>query len=352
MLAAVYHGRRDIRVQDCPAPPNPQPGWVTVAITYCGICGTDIDEYLRGPVVIPTAPHPLTHAHAPLVLGHEGTGVVLAAGPGTGIEPGTRVGLENSVSCGHCSACLSGNRQLCPQLAVMGLMMDGALAEAVNVPASMCAALPAGLPDEAGAMAESLAVAVRAVRRSGAVAGIDVHVFGAGTIGLMVAQVARTAGARSVTIRDPSAARLGRAEAMGFEAMPPGVDTETVPVVFECTGTAAGMRDSLSATAKSGTTVVVGIHDRPREIDLLAQLMNERVILASLSHAMNDDYIPAIELLREGRVDFEALITDRVPLQNAVDRGFEALVADPESHLKVLVDCRPQGPGRGITSRP
>jgi (R,R)-butanediol dehydrogenase/meso-butanediol dehydrogenase/diacetyl reductase len=98
--------------------------------------------------------------------------------------------------------------------------------------------------------------------------------------------------------------------------------------------------DSLAATAKSGTTVVVGVHDQPREIDLLAQLMDERVILASLSHAMNDDYVPAIALLHERRVDFEPLITDRVPLEGAVERGFEPLVADPESHLKVLIDCR------------
>src|SRR5437899_12650145 len=101
----------------------------------------------------------------------------------------------------------------------MGLMMDGALAEAVNVPASMCAPLPSGLPDEAGALAESLAVAVRAVRRAGGVAGMDVHVFGAGTIGLMTAQVARAGGARSVTLRDPSPARSARAAAMGFEVM-------------------------------------------------------------------------------------------------------------------------------------
>jgi len=341
VLAAVYHGRHDIRVQEWPAPPSPPRGWVTVAITYCGICGTDIEEYTHGPVVIPTEPHPLTGARAPLVLGHEGAGVVFAAGAGSDIDPGTRVGLENSVGCGRCAACLSGNRQLCPQLAVMGLMLDGALAEALNVPASMCAALPAGLADEAGALAESLAVAVRAVRRAGSVAGVAVHVFGAGTIGLMAAQVARAAGARSVTLRDPSSPRLRRAEAMGFEVALPGASGMRVPVVFECTGTAAGLSDALSATAKSGTTVVLGVHARPREIDLVAMLMDERVILASLSHAMNDDYIPAIELLHQRKVDFEPLITDRVPLASAVDRGFKPLVEDPEGHLKVLIDCRP-----------
>jgi (R,R)-butanediol dehydrogenase/meso-butanediol dehydrogenase/diacetyl reductase len=340
VLAAVYHGRNDIRVQEWPAPPSPPPGWVTVAVSYCGICGTDIEEYLHGPVVIPTTPHPLTGARAPLVLGHEGTGVVVATGAGAGIERGTRVGLENSVGCGLCAACLSGNRQLCSQLAVMGLMLDGALAEAVNIPASMCAPLPPDLPDEAGALAESLAVTVRAVRRAGTIQGLDVQVLGAGTIGLMTAQVARAAGARSVTLRDVSAKRLVRAETMGFEVAAPGSGGGRVPVVFECTGTAAGMSDSLSATAKGGTTIVLGVHDRPREVDLLAMLMDERVVLASLSHGMNEDYLPAIELLHERKVDIDALITDRVPLKDAVERGFKPLVEDPESHLKVLIDCR------------
>jgi (R,R)-butanediol dehydrogenase/meso-butanediol dehydrogenase/diacetyl reductase len=339
MLAAVYHGRNDIRVEEWSAPPSPPAGWVTVAIAYCGICGTDIGEYLHGPIVIPTAPHPLTGAQAPLVLGHEGAGVVVATGVGSGIKLGTRVGLENSVGCGRCAACLSGNRSVCPQVATMGLMLDGALAEAVNVPASMCAELPMDLADEAGALAESLSVAVRAVRRAGSVAGVDVHVVGAGTIGLMAAQVARASGARSITLRDPSSKRLGRAESMGFEVAPPGVGWGRVPVVFECTGTAGGLQDALSATDRSGTTIVLGTHDRPREVDLLALVLDERVIIASLSHAMND-YLLAIELLHQRKVDFESLITDRIPLASAVDRGFKALVENPEEHLKVLVDCR------------
>ncbi len=100
------------------------------------------------------------------------------------------------------------------------------------------------------------------------------------------------------------------------------------------------MSDALAATDKSGTTVVVGVHDRPREIDLLAMLMDERVIRASLSHAMQDDYVPAIQLLHEGKVEIEPLITDRVPLDRTVDQGFKPLVENPDRHLKVLINCR------------
>ena len=339
MLAAVFHGRRDIRVEEWPTPPPPPPGWVTIAVSCCGICGTDTDEYVRGPVVIPIQPHPLTGAKAPLVLGHEGTGTVVATGPGVSIALGARVGMENSVGCEKCEACLSGNRQLCAQLAVIGLMLDGALAEQVNVPASMCAALPRDLPDEAGALAETLSVGMRAVRQAGTIVGVDVKVFGAGTIGLMTAQVARAAGARSVTVRDPSASRLARAEAMGFEASPPAGGSRAA-LVFECSGSAQGLSDALAATAKRGTTIVLGVHNEPRQIDVLEMLMDERVIRTSLSHGMFDDYMPAIGLLREGKVDIAPLITDRVSLEHTVDQGFEPLVENPDRHLKVLIDCR------------
>ena len=143
-----------------------------------------------------------------------------------------------------------------------------------------------------------------------------------------------------MTLRDPSSRRLERAAAMGFEVAPPGESRRRAALVFECTGSADGLRDALAATARSGTTVVMGVHDKPREIDLLDLLLDERVIRASLSHSMQDDYIPAIEFLREGKLDIEPLITDRVPLERAVDHGFNPLVENPDQHLKVLIDCR------------
>ena len=93
MRAAGYAADGRLVLEERPVP-VPEEGEVLVAIGYCGICGTDIHEYLHGPIVIPTTPHSLTGAKAPLVLGHEGAGVVVAAGAGAGIDPGTRVGLD------------------------------------------------------------------------------------------------------------------------------------------------------------------------------------------------------------------------------------------------------------------
>ncbi len=339
MLAAVYHGRDAIAVEEIPSPGPPPPGWVTVAVGACGICGTDLDEVVHGPVHVPTAPHPLTGRRAPLVLGHEAAGRVIACGPGAGLEPGTRVGLENTVGCGACAACRAGDAQLCPSMAVMGLMLDGALAEAVNVPAAMCVALPPGLSYEAAALAEPLSVAVRAVRRAGNVEGKDVQIIGAGAIGLLCGQVARSREARNVIVRDPLTRRLGLARELGLEAAALGDRDTKAPVVIECSGSASGLDAALRATAKSGVTVVVGSHAAPRSIDLSAMVLQERSLVSSLSHSLTHDYRPALALLSDGAVDVEALITDRVPLARAVEDGFRPLIEQPAEHLKVLITC-------------
>ena len=337
MLAAVFHGRGDVRVEERPPPPAPPPGWVQVAVGWCGICGTDLDELLRGPVLVPVAPHPLTGARAPLVLGHEAAGAVVAAGAGVSLAPGDRVGLENTHSCGHCDRCRAGDPQLCSEVACMGLMFDGALAELVNVPAAMCAALPAGVGDDAGALAEPLSVAVRAVRRSGGVAGRSVGVVGAGTIGLLVAAVARAEGAAPVAVLEPSPERLARATAQGYRAGTPAAGYE---VVFECAGSAGGFDAALQATGKQGVVVLVGIHAEPRRIDLAEFILGERALVASFSHNLRDDYRRALELLAAGTIALSDFVTDRVPLREVVTRGFQPLVEEPDRHLKVLVDCR------------
>jgi len=327
MLAAVYHGRNQLRVEERPEPPEPAPGWVQVAVGWCGICGTDLDEILHGPVLVP---------RTPMVLGHEAAGTVVAAGAGVTLAVGDRVGLENSHGCGVCARCLAGDPQLCAELEVMGLMFDGALAGRVNVPAAMCELLPAGLPDEAGALAEPLSVAVRAVRRSGGVGGRSVAVVGAGTIGLLVAAVARAQDAARLSVIERSRARRERALVQGFAAAVGGTEHE---VVFECAGSGPGFQAALDATAKQGITVVVGIHAEPRQLDVTDLVVDERAIVASFSHNLEDDYRTALELLAAGAVNPDDFITDRVPLAEVMERGFQPLIAEPDRHLKVLVDC-------------
>jgi (R,R)-butanediol dehydrogenase / meso-butanediol dehydrogenase / diacetyl reductase len=165
--ALRWHGRADVRLDDVPAPGEPGPGEVLLAVAWCGIFGTDIEEYRHGPVFIPVGgPNPLTGRAAPLTLGHEFSGTVVAVGAGVEApRPGERVAVDTLIFCGACYWCRRHLVQLCDRLAALGPMADGGLAESCLAPAYSCVPLPEGVGDEAGALAETLAVGVRALRR-------------------------------------------------------------------------------------------------------------------------------------------------------------------------------------------
>ena len=104
MRALRFHAARDLRIEDVPEPSMPEPGDVLVRTTACGICGTDLHEYVAGPIVTPVEPHPLTGAQNPQILGHEFAGDVVATGQGvTSVQEGDRVAIMPLAYCGRCA---------------------------------------------------------------------------------------------------------------------------------------------------------------------------------------------------------------------------------------------------------
>ena len=123
MKAARFHGPGDIRIDDIPEP-SVGPGQVKVDVEWCGICGTDLHEYLEGPIFIPPkgSPHPLTGQEMPVVMGHEFAGVIAEVGAGvTNVKEGDRVAVEPYDVCGECSACAIGRYNICRKLGFVGL---------------------------------------------------------------------------------------------------------------------------------------------------------------------------------------------------------------------------------------
>lgn len=339
MLAAVFHGRNDVRLREVPDPAPPRPGWITVKVLWCGICGTDVEEVSQGPTIVPRTPNPLTGRALPLTLGHEGTGTVIARGDGVDLRLGERVSIEGTITCGECRWCRDGRRRLCPSIAGVGFMLDGALAEYVTVPASMCVALPAGMSDEAGAFAEPLSVVIRAIHRAHGVSGRSVIVVGGSTIGLLAAQAARAEGASSVRMRVRSALRHRTAAALALDVLEP-TQADRADVVIECTNTADGFQSAIDSTDRGGVTVIVGIHVQPRGLDALKLVLEEREVTSALAHTVDDDFRPAVAMLADGRVRVDPLISARVPLARVVEDGFAPLLSAPQHHTKILIDCR------------
>ncbi|TYB46128.1 2,3-butanediol dehydrogenase [Actinomadura chibensis] len=336
MKAAVWHGPRDVRVEDV-APRLPGPGEVAITVAYCGICGSDLHEYADGPHAIPVKePHPESGRTAPLTLGHEFCGTVAAVGPGvTGFEPGDPVAVEPHYRCGECARCEAGEYNLCRHFGFAGLMGDGGLAERAVVPSYMLHRLPDDVSLEQAAVFEPAAVALHGVRRSGLREGETVAVVGLGPIGLLVVQLAVRYGAGKVIGCDPSptrralARRLGAADVVDAGELPPGA----ADLAFEAVGAERTLSDCLAATRRGGRVVLLGLGGT-FAIDAFALVNNEQSIIASVGY--RDCHPELIRLASEEGMDFASIVTSVVPLDEVVRDGFETLLNTMEE-IKVLV---------------
>lgn len=353
MLAARWHGPRDVRVERIPVP-DAGTGELLLRVSWCGICGTDVEEYLDGPAVIPVdRPNPITGQRAPVTLGHEFAGTVVEAGPGvTGFAPGDRVAPDICLFCGECHYCRRHEYALCESWAAIGLHGDGGLAELVRVPAQLCLPLPDAIADDEAALIETTEVGVRAVRHGAVALGTRVAIVGDGAVGLVAAQVARAAGASRVVLLGHRAARLEMGRRIGVDAAidttDPGwhdaladlTDGLGADVVIECGGGAEAIRDSIAAARKGGRVVLLAVTTGPLPVDTWPIVAGELTVVGSVQHHYDEDLPTAIDLIASGRVDVRSLITRRIALDRVVPDGFEALAAGSDD-IKILVSTRP-----------
>ncbi|HEU5108310.1 MAG TPA: zinc-binding dehydrogenase [Micromonosporaceae bacterium] len=343
MLAARWHGAFDVRVEDVPAP-RPGPGEVLIRVERAGICATDLEEYLTGPVSIPVGwPHPTSGRQAPLTLGHEMVGTVVEHGAGAGALDG-RVVPNILVGCGGCWYCRRGQKVLCPKVGLRGITDDGGFAEFIVTEAAGCVPVPERIGPDVAVFAEPVAVAIRAMGKAGVRSGDVVAVLGAGVIGQLVIQLALAAGAAVVAI-EPVARRRGLAAALGAVTCGPEEGVERVAeltgrrgadVVVECAGVPGAVRSAIELSRSGSTVVLVGVHGGTEPIPLLPLVLEERRLLGSAGH-LADDMASAIALLANGAVDVSRLRPEVVALVDVVGSGFERLRTDRDT-LKILVD--------------
>lgn len=347
MKALRWHGVRDVRLDEVPEPAAVH-GEVVLAVSACGMCGSDLHEYLHGPVYIPKRPHPLTGIAPPVTLGHEFSGRVVAVGPGVEtLRAGDRVAVNPCLVCGQCAWCRSGRRNHCARLATLGLSRDGAFAPLVAVPAYGCHALPNTVSDEQAAVVEPLSVAVHACRRARLAAGERVAVVGGGPVGLLVLQSARALGGRVVAVIEPREDRRRLARELGAGAVvdpaagDPGraladlTDGERADVVFECVGNPAAFATALKAAGKGGRVALVGLLPEAVPLNALQLLAHEKELIGSSAYV--DEFPQAIDLLARRQVRVDPLVTGRIPLERAVADGLEALLRPETGHVKILV---------------
>ena len=333
MKALRWHAREDVRLDEIPNPADPQDLEIQLEVLWCGICGTDVEEWKNGPYLV---------TNAPLVLGHEISGRVIKVGKNvTEFKIGDRVGVDGLSGCGTCEFCLANKVNLCSQLSAVGFMSNGGLAEFLNVSANVCVKIPDNAPDEAGALAETLSVSIRALKRARFKPNESVAIVGAGAVGLLAAQAARALGAKEVVIIEKLATRRDIAKELNFtNVIDPSEFNESTHlsnIVLECSGNKQAIELAIKALKPSGRAVLIGISSNNPELNTFDLIVKEKEILGTLSHIKDQDFKEALDLIATGQINLTPVISHRVSLSDALTKGLSALADQPNDHLKILV---------------
>jgi (R,R)-butanediol dehydrogenase/meso-butanediol dehydrogenase/diacetyl reductase len=349
MRAAVYHGARDLRIEEVPRP-RPAPGEVLVRVHANGICGTDASEYLGAQMYPLHARHGLTGHHGPMIPGHEFAGRIAEIGDGVdGFTEGEPVVTGSALWCGVCRQCRAGRTSICVQYATVGLHRDGGLAEFVRVPAHIVfRAAPFGLSDDAAVLTQPMAIAVHALRRGRPRAGEHVLVLGAGGIGAFLTFALAQHGAH-VVAADLSESRLAVARRLGASETVRAGDAGALSaalaeigfmptLVYEVTGTDAGMAAAIAAVDAGGRLVTVGIAKHPIEVDARRVTTKELEIVGTNALIGRDDVPEAAHLLARDPAAWQDVAPVAIPLERIVEDGIVPMLEGRAAQIKLLVD--------------
>ncbi|MGI6161492.1 MAG: 2,3-butanediol dehydrogenase [Christensenellales bacterium] len=351
MRAARWHGRLDIRVEDVKEPVA-EKGEVVIEVKCAGICGTDIHDYMSGPHSIPVdKPDPLTGVTAPVIMGHELSGVITEIGDEvTGWKIGDRVVIAPLQNCGKCYFCTRGLHHLCVIQAGLGLQTYwGGFAKYCKVKDYQLRKMPDNMTFAQGALIEPVNDAYYAIERGNMRPEDNVLISGGGPIAALILLCAKAAGAGKVFMTEKHARRINMMLDLGadevFNVTSDDVLSEVrertgglgVDVAYECTGSESGINLCFDAIRKRGTFVMSGLSLGEVKVSPWSWALKD-INMAGLWCCNNYDYDRVIAMVAEGRIDPTKLITKTISLEDVVTEGFEALARDKEKkEMKIHV---------------
>ncbi|MGA8088887.1 MAG: alcohol dehydrogenase catalytic domain-containing protein [Terracidiphilus sp.] len=326
MRALVYTAPRQVSIEERPRP-VPTAGEVEIAVSTAGICGSDISGFLG-------------HSRRripPMVLGHELVGRTAA---------GQRVVANPLISCGHCTACLSGAQNLCSSWRLLGMdRTAGCYAEFVSIPESQLYSIPDELTDKRAVIVEPLANIVHLFRIAAPLPFFRMGIVGGGTMGSLALLTALRLGVREVLVQDVSDVRLdvarrmgvtlavnvasedGRAEALRFAEK--GLD-----VVLDASGSGAARQSAFDICRPGGLVVLLGMSQERSEIDFVTSIRKEHRVAMSFAYTPVD-FERSLALLKAGEIDLSPWTVEM-----ALEEGqlaFNRMTTDPGDTLKMLL---------------
>jgi L-iditol 2-dehydrogenase len=319
--------------------PQIQSNEVLIQVKRIGVCGSDIHVF--------HGLHPYTSY--PVVQGHEVSGVIAEVGKQVeGLAQGDKVVFMPQVTCGECYPCRHGMYHICDNLKVMGFQTNGAAQEYFPVRADMALKLPGSVSLDHAALIEPIAVAAHALSRAGSVAGLNVLVLGAGTIGNLVAQVAAASGAKGVMITDVSAYKLEKARQCGLEY---GLNTaqedlgqailntfgaDKADLILECVGVQDTITQAIACARKGSPIIVVGVFGQKPLVDLGLVQDRELSLVGTLMY-QKKDFERAIELVSNGKLRLNQMVTHRYAFKDYL-AAYQAIDSSAGKYMKVMID--------------
>ena len=319
--------------------PFVDPGEILLRVKKIGVCGSDIHVW--------HGLHPFTQY--PVVQGHEFSAVVEAVGEGVKkIAHGMKATAAPQRVCGVCNPCKRGDYNICDELKVCGFQAPGCAQDLFVVPKERIVLFPDTLTFDQGAMIEPAAVAAHATNRVKTLEGKNVAVFGAGTIGNLVAQAARCRGAKKVMITDLNDFRLEKAIEVGIdvacnveklklaEMVKESFGDEGFDVAFEAAGVEASLDDAVQNIQKGGDIVVLGVFGNRPRVDMSVVGDRELSLIGTLMYQQND-YEQAVTWIADGSMLTEPLVTGHFPFEK-YEEAYRYIEEQGETTLKVIID--------------
>ena len=339
MKQAVMTGPGEIEFREVDKP-TPKDDEVLVQVKRIGVCGSDIHVF--------HGMHPYTGY--PVVQGHEVSGVIAEVGDQVeDLAVGDKVTFTPQVTCGRCYPCTHGMYHICESLKVMGFQTGGAAQEFFAVDADKVLKVPDHVSLDQTAMVEPVSVAVHALSRAGEdLQGKKVLVLGAGTIGNLVAQVAKASGASAVMITDISDYKVEKAKACGIgfvvnsreedlsQAILRDFGPDRADLILECVGVQDTITQAVENARKGTTIVVVGVFGEKPVVDLGLVQDRELSLVGTLMYQKRD-YERAIELVAGGKLCRDLMITHRFPFKEYL-KAYETIEASGGQYMKVMVE--------------
>jgi L-iditol 2-dehydrogenase len=342
MQASYLYGIHNVKLESSPVP-KPGSGEVLLQIASVGVCGSDVHYYSEGRIGDQVV-------NSPIIMGHEFSAYIVKLGTDVeNLNPGQLVAVDPAIPCGNCELCRLDHPNLCPNVKFCGTPpVNGVFTEYAVMPAENCFRLPESITPAEGALLEPLGVAIHSVNLSHIKPGDTVTVLGAGPIGLLIAKIAKTAGAGVVFMTDPLEYRRKYARQYASDICIDPINQDPVAeinlatrgrgtdIVFEASGASETPQQAAEIVRFGGKVILAGI-PADDKLSFSASIARRKGLTFKLVRRMKHTYPRSIEMVRSGQVDLLRLITHRLSLPG-VGEAMELLTHYRDGVIKAVIE--------------